>query len=159
VTDFLNTIRLLGPAGINGLAQDKVAFVLDPNTWWAAMDLPEIKTRDVSSNATVEKGQLKDIYGYPVMVSPFMHWKATTAGYERKANSAGKVDQDTQTNNLYGSLLAVRWDQWRLGWKRRMTIEVERFAASDSWQIVAMARWGLGYRDTDASAITYYVGV
>ena len=26
---------------------------------------------------------------------------------------------------------------------------------SDSWEIVALSRWGLGYRDAEASAITY----
>ena len=36
-----------------------------------------------------------------------------------------------------GSILAVRWDQWLLGYKRRMSIEVQRFAEADANQIVA----------------------
>jgi hypothetical protein len=40
-----------------------------------------------------------------------------------------------------------------------MTIEFTRFANSDTNELVAMTRWGLGQRDTEASAITYYVGV
>ena len=60
-----------------------------------------------------------------------------------------------RANNTLGALLAVRWDQWALKWKRRMTVESQRSPESDSTQIVALARWGLGYRDTDAAAISY----
>jgi len=40
-----------------------------------------------------------------------------------------------------------------------LEVEVTRLARSDSWEIVALMRFGLGYRDTEASAITYNVGV
>jgi len=40
-----------------------------------------------------------------------------------------------------------------------MTIETQRIPESDATQIVALARWGLGYRDTDASAISYNLTV
>ena len=36
-----------------------------------------------------------------------------------------------------------------------MTVESQRIPESDATQIVALARWGLGYRDTDAAAISY----
>jgi len=74
-----------------------------------------------------------------------------------KANTAGKVDLDTQGNNTRGAILCVRPDQWKMAYKRRMTIELTRFANSDSYEIVALARFGLGYRDTEASAISYHV--
>jgi hypothetical protein len=83
----------------------------------------------------------------------------TTAAYKLKANSAGKIDVDTEANNAYGAILAVRYDQWLLGWKRRVTVETERFAESDSSQIVVMMRVGLINRDTAASAIGYNVTV
>jgi len=83
----------------------------------------------------------------------------TTAAYMNKANSAGKVDQTTEANNTKGAILAVRWDQWALRWKRRMTLEVDRWPEADANQIVAMLRWGLAYRDNEASAITYNVTV
>jgi hypothetical protein len=76
-------------------------------------------------------------------------------GYEYKQNSAGKIDLDTPGNNTFGSMLAVRWDQWLLGYRRRMTLETQRFPDSDSWQINALMRFGLVYRDTEAAAITY----
>jgi hypothetical protein len=40
-----------------------------------------------------------------------------------------------------------------------MTMEVTRFANSDSWEIVALARFGIAYRDTEASAISYNITV
>jgi hypothetical protein len=158
VEDFLETLKLMGPAGLNAYDPRSTAFIVDYNTGWAALELPELKTRDVSSVATIENGELTRVWNREVLHSNQMHLKAPS-GYERKANSAGKVDVDTAGNNLYGAILAVRFDQWKIAYKRRMTIEVERLARSDSWEIVALMRFGLGYRDTEASAITYYVGV
>lgn len=158
ISDFKDTLKLMGAAGLNAADPTKVAFLLDFNTMWAALDLPEIKTRDVFGMATIENGMLKRIYNTEVLNAYQMH-RYAPAGYERKANSAGKVDQDTAGNNLYGAILAVRFDQWKQAYKRRMTIETTRIANADSWEIVALVRWGLANRDTEASAITYYVGV
>jgi hypothetical protein len=158
-TDYIDTLKLLGTAGLAGANPNAVAFIIDPNVHYANMKLPEVVTRDVFGAATIENGFVTRMYGIPVIASWQMHYTSTAAGYERKANTAGKVDQDTTTNNTTGSILAVRFDQWKQAYKRRMTMETTRFAESDSWQIVALARWGLGYRDTEASAISYNVGV
>lgn len=154
--DFLETAKLLGVGGVDALDLMKVGMLIDVNTHWKALTLPEVKTRDVNTAATVENGRLTRIYGYDVMASPFMH-KAASTSY--KANSAGKIDLDTPGNNLYGAILAVRWDRWKFGWKRRATIETERIARSDAYEIVALMRFGLKYFSTEACAITYYVGV
>jgi hypothetical protein len=119
------------------------------------MELPEVKTKDVNSAATVENGFLRQAYGVKIIPSWQMHRTSTV----RKANTAGKVDVDTVGNNTTGSILAVRWDQWKQAYKRRMTMEVTRRPESDSWEIVALARLGLAYRDTEAAAISYNVGV
>ena len=73
----------------------------------------------------------------------------------RKMNSAGGYDTETAANNAYGALLAVRWDQWLLGYRRRMTLETTRYPRSDSSEIVALMRLGMIQRDTEASAITF----
>lgn len=155
VDDFLETLKLMGGAGINALDNTKVSFIIDPNVNWKALALPEVLTHDVFSGATIESGKLARIFGYGVDVSGSMHFMSSV----RKADSAGKVNTTTATNNLYGAILAVRWDQWKLGWMRHMTLETTRFAASDSTEIVAMMRVGLKQRDTEASAITYGVTV
>lgn len=154
-SDFLETVKLMGTAGINALDITKASFILDVNTHWKALELAAVKTRDVFSQPTIEGGKLTGIWGYPVDVSANMHYRQTS----RKANSAGKVDQDTAGNNTTGSILAVRWDQWLLGYRRRMTIETTRYPRSDSSEIVALMRLGLKQRDTEASAISYNITV
>ena len=127
---------------------------------YAAMEIPELKTKDVHSAATIEDGFLSRVYRVPVYNSFFMHFMAVAAGYERKANTAGKVDVDSSgVNNTTGAILAVRFDQWKIAYKRRMTIELTRKPEWDGWDIVAWMRFGFAYRDTEASAITYNVGV
>lgn len=151
--DLIETLKLLGTGGINALALDKVAFIPDINVYWKLIQLAEVKTQDVFSMATIEQGELTKIYNRKVIPSAFMH----SASADRKANSAGKVDVDTTANNSTGSLLAVRWDQWAFAYKRRLRTEIVRDPDSDSYRIVAFVRFGLGYRDTDAAAITYNI--
>jgi len=151
VNDFLETIKLMGTAGINALDINKVSFIIDPNVHWKALQLAEVLTRDVFAQPTIENGKLTGVFGYGVDVSANMHRESTA----RKANTSGKVNQTTTTDNTTGSILAVRWDQWKLGWRRRMTMEVTRYPRSDSWEITALMRLGLIQRDTEGSAITY----
>jgi hypothetical protein len=153
--DFLETAKLMGTGGMNAMDVTKVAFILDLNTRWKALEIATLKTRDVFSNPTIENGQLTRIWGYPVYTSANMHYRQAS----RKANTSGKVDQDTAGNNTTGSLLAVRWDQWLLGYRRRMTMETTRYPRSDSYEITALMRLGLIQRDTEASAITYNLTV
>jgi hypothetical protein len=118
------------------------------------LTLPEVLTRDVASSPTIEGGRVTRLWGYDINVSAQM---CKHSGYNL-SEATGKVDEDNPTHNLYGSILAVRWDQWKFGWRRRMTMESMRWPASDSTEIVAMLRCGLIQKDTEASAISYYVG-
>jgi hypothetical protein len=158
VEDFKNTLKLMGVAGIAGSDPTKVAFIVDYNVMWAMLDLPELKTRDVSSFATIENGFVTRMYRTEVLYAYQMH-RASASTNARKANTAGKVDLDTDSNNTTGSILTVRFDQWKQAYKRRMTLETTRIANADSWEIVALCRLGLTNRDNEASAITYNVGV
>lgn len=159
-TDFLATLKLMGIAGLNAMASGNTAFIIDANTNWKIMELTSVKTRDVFTNATIENGMLKGIWGYDVLPSFFMGaaWSPSTS--LRKFNTAGKVDQSSsQANNTTGAILAVRFDQWLLGYKRRMTIKIQELPDADAAQIVALTRVGLAQRDTEASAISYNVGI
>lgn len=166
VEDYLETLKLMGTAGGNAVDFNAVDFIIDPWVHWKTLELAEIKTRDSYAAPTLERGVLANIWGHAVHVSHFMCYAGvslgtvTTAAYKLKSQTAdGKVDQDTEGDNVSGTLLAVRWDQWRLGWKRRMTIETTRIARADTTEIVAMLRWGLIYRDSEASAATYGISV
>ena len=154
-TDFLNTIKLMGTAGLNALDKTKVSFIVDLNVGWKVLELASVKTRDVFTNATIENGVLMSIWGYPVITSAFMHFRQPS----RKANTAGKIDIGTAGNNTTGSILAVRWDQWLMGYKRRIKLTVQDFPDADASQIVAIARVGMVQRDTEAAAVSYNVGV
>lgn len=153
-TDYLETAKMLGAAGINADIT-KCGFIIDKNVYWKSLALAEVKTKDVFSNATLEGGQLKNIWGFPIIVSNQMCRMSAS----RLSQSNGWVDQDTTTDNLYGSILCVRWDQWKFGWKRRMTLETTRIPRADVTEIVALMRFGLIYRDTEAAALSYYVGI
>lgn len=166
VEDYLETLKLMGVAGKNASDMNAVHFIVDPWVGYKTLELAEIKTRDTFSAPTIENGILTRIWGHPVHVSYFMCYSGVLLGtvttdlYKNKSQSAdGKIDQDTQTDNVDGSILAVRWDQWMLAWRRRMTMETTRIARADTTEIVALARWGLAYRDTEASAISYGVTV
>ena len=156
-TDFMDTAWLLGAAGLIGGDPSKVDFIIDPNVSKKVAYLASVKTRDVFQNATLENGLLKSIWAYKVHTSWFMHWRSTTN--PRKANTAGKVDLTTQANNTTGVILAVRWDQWFFGYKRRMMMKLQDIPDSDAQQLIATARVGLLQRDTEGSAITYNVGI
>jgi hypothetical protein len=153
-TDYLATIKLMGTGGLNAIDKDKVEFIVDVNTYWKSLELASLKTRDVFAAATLENGDLASIWGYKVRRSGFMHYESA----KRMAESTGKIDQ-TDSDNTTGSILAVRYDQWLFGYKRRFQIKLQEMIDSDSTQIVAFARVGMVQRDTEASAITYNVGL
>src|SRR3990170_283521 len=132
----------MGAAGLNAQDKSKVEFILDANTYWKALELASLKTKDVFSNATIEKGTLTDVWGYGVRQSYWMHAESA----KRMAESTGKIDQ-TDADNTLGAILAVRYDQWLLGYKRRMTIKLQEWIDADTTQIVALARVGMAQRD------------
>jgi len=162
--DFIETAKLLGTGGKNA-DPARCAFILDPFTSWKAYtEITAIKTRDVFGSPTLEGGRLTSLWGYPVLTSYSMHYvftysPHTMSSYPYRAQTNGKIDQDTQADNTTGSLLAVRWDQWMLGWKRRVTMAVTPHPEWDGYEIVTMMRFGLTYRDTEASAITYNITI
>ena len=159
VSDYLETLKLMGLGGKNTAQRDSVDFIIDMWTHWKSLELAEVKTRDVFISPTIENGYLVNLYGHNVITSANMHRANQDTTYGLKANTSGKVDLTTAANNTTGSILAVRWDQWRLGYKRQMTFEVQRDAISDSTDIVVMMRVGMVNRDSEASAISYNVGV
>lgn len=155
IGDFLETAKMLGAGGKNAVDKRAFSYITDMNTHWKSLELAQVLTQDLFSQPTIENGMLTSIWGSDLIASANMH----RASAVFKANAAGKVDQTTTANNTTGSILAVRWDQWRFGYKRMMRIEVERDAISDSNLIVVTMRVGLVYRDTEASAISYNVTV
>jgi hypothetical protein len=154
VTDYLETVKLMGASGLNALDVNKVEFIIGAATHFKTLALPEILTKDVSSSPTIEGGRLTGLWGYKINLSGAMCKNSA----KRLTTAAGDISL-TDSNNLYGQILAARWDQWKLGWMRYMKMTTTYFANSDTNEIVALMRVGLKQRDTEASAVTYYVGV
>jgi len=155
VDDYIETVKLMGTGGTNGIDPSKTGFIVDPMTYYKTMQLPEVLTRDVFVSPTLEGGRITGLWGYGLNVSGQICKNGGAGGL---SESTGKCDE-TATDNTYGQILAVRWDQWKFGWRRRMTMETTRFANSDSNEIVAMVRCGLIQRDTEAVAETYAITV
>lgn len=154
-TTFLTIKNLMGAAGKNASDKTKVEFILDPNVYDKVLQLASVKTQDVFPNATLVDGELTKLWGYSVRRSYFMHWLSTTNPYQ--ANTAGKVNLTNQALNTTGAALAVRYDQWLMGWKRRARLETVRIPRSDVTEITVTLRVGLVYRDTEAAAIGYNI--
>lgn len=154
IEDFLATMQLMGTAGLAGTDPSKLGFIVDGNTFYATARLDEVKTKDVNSAATVENGFVSKVWGVQVIPSWQMHRNSA----KRMTNNAGKIS-GTDSGNTLGAIVCVRYDQWKQAYKRRMTIETTRIANADAYEIVALARLGLAYRDNEASAVSYNVGV
>lgn len=150
--DVLDYRLLMGLLGTNGIAGNDPAFltfIIDVPTYLATLDLAEVKTRDVSSFATVESGNITRIYGIDMLRS----------GQMALANTAGKISV-TPGNNTKGRILLVRPDQWVMGRKRQVTMETGRDILADANYIVTWMRLGLQYRNSDAaSAVSYNITV
>ena len=152
---FLTIKNLMGAAGKNAADKTKVEFILDPNVYDKVLQLASVKTQDVFPNATLVDGEITKLWGYSVRRSYFMHWLSTTNPYE--VNTAGKLNLTNQALNTTGAALAVRYDQWLFGWKRRVTMETVRIPRADVTEITSLMRFGMIYRDTEAAAIGYNI--
>jgi len=145
-TIFLALLPLLGVDGKHATDPNKVLYIIDNSTYFAALNLAILKTQDVFPTATIVEGVLRRIYGIEIVRS----------GFFGKGNATGKVSA-TGGNNTKGRILLVRPDQWASRWKRRMQVFTTYYPASDTTQVVAHMRWGLAFRDNEAAAIAYNV--
>ena len=87
-------------------------------------------------------------------------WKAAVleTAFMALANTAGKIS-GTGSNNVKGRLGVVRPDRVRIRWKRRLQVETIYNGISDTYSVAAHMRWGMGFFDTEATAVTYNVPV
>jgi hypothetical protein len=155
---FITVAKLLGDNGKNADIE-KMVFVVDPRTYWAALQLTEVKSKDINSQATIESGILTRVYGFNLYRSAFICWPAKSGVYSNLSNTSGKIDIVTHSNNTKGQILAFRPDQWKVWMRYMMKQTVDYIARSDSWEITTIARMGFSSRDTKAAAIGYNITV
>jgi hypothetical protein len=99
-----------------GVRPSELAYIMDVNTYIRSLSVSNFRTLDkLGPNATLLTGQLGQVEGIPVIVSEQMKLAATN----------GKVHA-TAANNTTGRVLLLNRTQWRVGFRREMTIETER---------------------------------
>ncbi len=110
---FNQALKLLGRYGVRN---NEAVFITDVNTVLTSLSISEVETVDMlGPAATILTGQLGVVYGHPLIVSEQM----------RLADTDGKVtDAGNGTNT--GRILAVNSGQWRVGFRRELSIETER---------------------------------
>ena len=112
--DMFNEIRV--NLGKYGARPSQLAWVMDVNTFIRAQSVSQFRTMDkLGPNATLLTGMLGAIEGIPVIVSEQM----------RLADTDGKVTDAGNVTDT-GRLLIVNRTQWAQGFRRELTIDVDR---------------------------------
>jgi HK97 family phage major capsid protein len=130
-------------------AQMDVVLVPDYSTYLKGfLKLTNVVTVDkMGSQATVLTGQLASYMGVPIVPS-FFH---------PLGEADGKVST-TAGNNTLGSVSCFNRRMWRLGFRRGVSIEVDRDIQKRSYIMVASFRIAVGTRGT-RSANTHTAGI
>ena len=114
--DMFNEIR--GKLGKYGVRPSELAYITDVNTFIKSLSVDSFRTLDkFGPHATLLTGQLGAVEGIPVIVSEQM----------RLSDADGKVTSGGNANTK-GRLLIVNRSQWRVGFKRELSIETVRDA-------------------------------
>ena len=146
--DMFNEVR--AKLGKYGVRPSEAVYVTDVNTFIRALGVGNFRTLDkFGPQATLLTGQLGAVEGIPVIVSEQM----ALADVDGKVTDGGN---DTNT----GRLLIVNRSQWRVGFKRELTIETVRDAQKRQNIMVVSFRIGLqersGNRATAAHTALQY---
>ncbi len=141
--DMFNEIR--GKLGKYGVRPSELAYITDVNTFIKSLSIDSFRTLDkFGPNATILTGQLGAVEGIPVIVSEQM----------RLADADGKVTNGGNANTK-GRLLIVNRSQWRVGFKRELTIETVRDAQKRQNIMVVSFRIALQERSGSRSSATH----
>ena len=138
---YNQVLKLLGKYGVRN---NEAVFVTDVNTYLSSLALDEVETVDkLGPAATILTGQLGVIYGHPLIVSEQM----------RLAAADGKVTDGAAGTT--GRILATNRSQWRVGFRRELSIETERDIQKRQNVIVVSMRIALSERSGSRSTATH----
>ena len=112
--DMFNEVR--AKLGKYGVRPSEMVYLTDVNTFIRSLSVGNFRTLDkFGPQATILTGQLGAVESIPVIVSEQM----------KLADTDGKVTDAGNVTNT-GRLLIVNRSQWRVGFKRELTIETVR---------------------------------
>ncbi len=132
------------------LYPDNLVMFCDPYTYGKILNIDEINVwMNNGREATVNTGQVKALDGVPIFPSSQL----------LLANTAGKRDDDTLTNNTTGTIIIAARTGWTLGYRRQVTTSVDFLPYYDSYQFVSTVRLALVNRDTVVASVIYNLDV
>jgi hypothetical protein len=139
---YNSSLKLLGKYGVRG---NESVFITDVNTFLSSLAIEEIETVDkLGSRASILSGQLGTVYGHPLIVSEQM----------KLADSDGKVTDGGNVADT-GRILAVNRANWRIGYRRTISIETVRDVQKRQNVMVVSMRIAFGERTGDRSTATH----
>ena len=139
---FNASLKLLGKYGVRN---NESVFITDVNTFLSSLAIEEVETVDkLGPAATIRTGQLAVVYGHPLIVSEQM----------RLADTDGKVTDAGNSVNT-GRILAVNASQWRVGFRRELSVETERDIQKRQHVMVVSMRIAFGERTGSRSTATH----
>jgi hypothetical protein len=139
---YNSALKMLGKYGVR---TNEAVFVTDVNTFLSSLAIEEVETVDkLGPAASILTGQLAVVYGHPLIVSEQM----------RLADSDGKVT-DAGNSADTGRILAVNTTQWRLGYRRTISIETERDIQKRQNLMVVSLRLAFGERTNNRATATH----
>lgn len=141
--DMFNEIR--AKLGKYGAKPSELVWVMDVNTFIRAQSIANFRTMDkLGPNATLLTGMLGAIEGIPVIVSEQMNL----------ADTDGKVT-DAGNGTDTGRLLIFNRTQWAQGFRREMTLDVDRDTQKRQTVVTVSFRHALTERSGSRSTATH----
>ena len=139
---MFNEIR--GKLGKYGVRPSELAYITDIRTYLKSLTISNFRTLDkLGPNATLLTGQLGAVEGIHVLVSEQV----------KVADTDGKVtDAGNGTNT--GRLLLVNRSQWRVGFRRELSIETDRDIQKRQNVMVVSMRLAFAERSGTRSSAT-----
>jgi len=138
---YNQALKMLGKYGVRN---NEAVFITDVNTYLSSLALDEVETVDkLGPAATILTGQLGVVYGHPLIVSEQM----------RLADTDGKVTDGA--SGTTGRILAANRSQWRVGFRRELSIETERDIQKRQNVMVVSMRVALSERTGARSSATH----
>ena len=141
--DMFNEVR--AKLGKYGARPSELVWVMDVNTFIRAQSISQFRTMDkLGPNATVLTGMLGAVEGIPVIVSEQM----------RLADADGKVTSAGNTSDT-GRLLVFNRTQWAQGFRRELTVDVDRDTQKRQTVVTVSFRHALTERSGSRSSATH----
>ena len=141
--DMWNEIR--GKLGKYGVRPSECVYITDIKTYLKSLTIANFRTLDkLGPQATLLTGQLGAVEGIPVLVSEQM----------KVADTDGKVT-DSGNGTDTGRLLVVNRSQWRVGFRRELSIETDRDIQKRQNIMVVSMRLAFAERSGTRSSATH----